>query len=144
MPRTPPPPHPKGAPRTTGSGRKRGTPNRKTIALRALMASLLEDVDYQHRLREDFRKRRVHPSIEALAWAYHLGKPKQQIEMSANVTMNERLAAEREQLRHLGLPELEKLLAESQALIDRALADAEAKRAGGATTAPVKPVDPKP
>ena len=47
MPRRPPPPHPKGAPRTPGSGRKKGTPNRKTVELRALMAALLNDVDYQ-------------------------------------------------------------------------------------------------
>jgi hypothetical protein len=50
-----------------GSGRKKGTLNRRTVELRALMAALLNDVDYQNRLRDDFRKRRVQPSTEALA-----------------------------------------------------------------------------
>ena len=61
--RRPPPPHPRGTPRTPGSGRKRGTPNRKTVELRQLMGVLAGDVDYQHRLREDFRRRRVHPAV---------------------------------------------------------------------------------
>ena len=38
--------------------------------------------------------------------------------------MDEKLAATREQLRQLDLPTLEKLAAESQALMDRALATA--------------------
>jgi hypothetical protein len=63
MPRKPPPPHPKGAPRTPGSGRKKGTPNRKTIEIRGLMAALVDDIEYQHKLREDFSHRRIHPSI---------------------------------------------------------------------------------
>jgi hypothetical protein len=120
MPRKPPPPHPKGAPRTPGSGRK-GTPNRKTIEIRGLMAALVDDIEYQHKLREDFSHRRIHPSIEALVWAYVVGKPKEKLEVIAEVTMNEKLAAERELLRQLSLPELEALAAESQALMDRAL-----------------------
>ena len=128
MPRKPPPPHPKGAPRTPGSGRKKGTPNRKTVEMRALMAALLDDVDYQYRLREDFSERRVHPSARR-RWCgpTSIGKPKEKIEMSADVTMNERLAAERELLRQLNLPELEALAAESQALMDKALAMAQAE-----------------
>jgi hypothetical protein len=125
MPRKPPPPHPKGAPRTPGSGRKKGTPNRRTIELRELMAALLDDVEYQHRLRDDFRKRRVHPSTEVRVWEYIVGKPKETIEVSADVTMNEKLAEERELLRKLSLPELEALAAESQALVDKALAMAQ-------------------
>jgi hypothetical protein len=125
MPRKPPPPHPKGAPRTPG--RKKGTPNRKTIELRELMAALLSDVDYQHRLREDFRKRRVHPSTEVRVWEYIVGKPKETIEVSADVTMNEKLAEERELLRQLDLSQLEALAAESQALMDKGLAMARAQ-----------------
>jgi hypothetical protein len=41
--RRPPPPHPRGTPRTVGSGRKKGTPNRKTVELRQLMTSLCDD-----------------------------------------------------------------------------------------------------
>jgi len=127
MPRKPPPPHSKGAPRTPGSGRKKGTPNRRTVELRALITALLNDVDYQHRLRDDFRKRRVHPSTEVRVWEYIVGKPKEKIEVSADVTMNEKLATERELLRQLDLWQLEALAAESQALMDKALAMAKAQ-----------------
>jgi hypothetical protein len=44
VPRKLPPPHPKGAPRTPGSGRRKGTPNNKTVALRELMAAMSGDV----------------------------------------------------------------------------------------------------
>lgn len=140
MPRKPPPPHPKGTPRTPGSGRKRGTPNRTTVAMRELMVALLEDVEYQHRLRQDFRKRRVHPSIEALIWQMHLGKPKQQVEVAATVKMNEKLATERERLRCLDVADLEKLLADSEALVERAVAQAQTRTQGSAT----KPPQPNP
>ena len=89
--RRPPPPHPRGAPRTVGSGRKKGTLNRRTVEMRALMASLCDDVDYQHRLRADFRRRRVHPTIEALVWSHVVGKPVERVQLSADVTMNRKL-----------------------------------------------------
>jgi hypothetical protein len=129
MPRKPPPPHPRGAPRTPGSGRKKGTPNRKTVEMRALMAALVNDVDYQHRVREDFSRRRVHPSTESPIWAYAIGKPTEKIEMSARLSMDETLAAERELLRRLPLHELEALAVESQTLVDKALAMAKGKHA---------------
>jgi hypothetical protein len=138
MPRKPPPPHPKGAPRTPGSGRKKGTPNRKTVEMRGLMAALVDDIEYQHKLREDFRHRRIHPSIESLVWAHVVGKPKDRLEVTAEVTLNEKLAAERELLRHLSLPELEALAAESQALVDKALAIVRSK-ASETTTSSMPP-----
>ena len=52
--RRPPPPHPRGEPRTAGSGRKKGTPNRKTLELRQLMGALAGDVDYQERFSSAF------------------------------------------------------------------------------------------
>jgi Resolvase, N terminal domain len=100
----------RGMPRTAGSGRKRGTPNRKTVELRMLMGALVGDIDYQCKLRSDFRKWRLYPSTAIRLWEYTIGKPKEQIEMSANVTMNERLAAERV-LRLLDLRQLEALAA---------------------------------
>jgi hypothetical protein len=51
------------------------------------MAALVNDVDYQYRLREDFRRRRVHASTEAAVWSYILGKPLTRMEMCATVTM---------------------------------------------------------
>ena len=120
--RRPPPPHPRGVPRTPGSGRKKGTANRKTIELRALMGALVGNVDYQHRLRADFQRRRVHPSVETLVWNYAIGRPAERVQLSADVRTNQKLDAERELLLRLSVEQLEALAAESQALVDKAMA----------------------
>ena len=127
MPRKPPPPHRRGMPRTAGSGRKRGTPNRKTVELRMLMGAMAGDIDYQRKLRSDFTRRRLHPTTELRVWEYVLGRPTEQIELSANVTTNQRLTLERDMLRQLDLAQLEALAAESQGMIDRAFAAVLAK-----------------
>src|SRR5688572_25026718 len=116
--RKPPPPHPRGAPRTAGSGRKKGT---RTVQMRELMTSLCHDVDYQSRLRADFRRRRVHPAIESLVWAHTIGKPAERVQLSADVTMNQRLDQEREVFSKLSVEQLEIIAAESQALVNRAM-----------------------
>ena len=124
--RKPPPPHPRGSARTPGSGRKRGTPNRKTVELRALMGVLAGDVDYQYRLREDFRRRRVHPTVETLVWSHAIGKPTERVQLSADVTMNQKLEEEREQFSRLSIQQMEEIAAASQALVDRVMAMAKA------------------
>ena len=97
--RRPPPPHPRGTPRTAGSGRKKGTPNRKTLELRQLMGALAGDVDYQERLSSAFRRRRLHPSTEMRVWDYVVGKPAERVQLSADLTMNQKLDQERELFR---------------------------------------------
>jgi hypothetical protein len=124
--RRPPPPHRRGEPKTPGSGRRRGSLNRKTLELRELMAALVGNVDYQQKLREAWVKRRIHPTTEALIWAYAIGRPKDQIDMSAQVSMDDGLAAEREMFTRLSVEELEALAAESQVLVDRAVSMARA------------------
>lgn len=126
--RRPPPAHAKGTPRTPGSGRRRGTPNRKTVELRQLMGILAGDIEYQERFSRAFRQRRLHPSTEQRVWEYAIGKPKEQIEMSAKLSMDARLAAERELFAQLDITQLEALAAESQALVDKALAMVQAQR----------------
>ncbi len=118
--RRPPPPHPRGTPRTPGSGRRRGSLNRRTIELRALLGSLCHDITYQDRLRRDFRLRRVHPAIESLAWGHVIGKPAERVQLSADVSMNQTLAEERELFGRLSVEQLEELAADSAALIAKA------------------------
>lgn len=67
MPRKPTPPPPAGQ-RMPGSGRRKETPNRVSVAAREFAATLVNDPQYQHRLRQDFITRRVHPSVEAMIW----------------------------------------------------------------------------
>ena len=94
MPRKPPPVWPKGT-RPPNSGRKKGTPNRRSVEVKALVSQLVNDVAYQHKLRDDFRRRKVAPAIEALIWQYHLGRPTQPIDVTASVDVNARLEEER-------------------------------------------------
>ena len=121
MPRTPPPVWPKGT-RPPNSGRTKGTPNRNSVEVKALVSQLVNDVAYQHKLRDDFRRRKVHPSIEALIWTYCLGKPKQTLDLTATVDLTARLEEEKRIFASLDVADLEQLAAESQALVDRALA----------------------
>src|SRR3954462_2488947 len=128
--RKPPPPRPPGSAKI--GGRRKGTPNRRTIEARLLCSNLVQDIDYQTRLRRDFIRRRVHPSIESMVWAYHLGKPKEQVEMTGKFTMNQRLEAERQLIRStLDPSELELLAEQSQRLLDDALARARAQQLTG-------------
>jgi hypothetical protein len=128
MPRKPPPVWPKGT-RPPDSGRQKGTPNRITVEVRTLVSQLLNDVTYQHKLRDDFRRRKVHPTIEALIWTYHLGKPTQPMAMSGSLALdvNARLEEERRIFATLDLHDLEQLAAESQGLVDRAIALAKVR-----------------
>ena len=128
MPRTPPPIWPKGT-RPPNSGRKPGTPNRISVEVKQLVSQLVNDVAYQHQLRRDFRRRKVHPTIEALIWSYHLGRPTQPIAVTASVHVDARLDEERRVFAMLDVSDLEQLAAESQALVDRALALGRARLA---------------
>jgi hypothetical protein len=135
MPRKPPPVWPKGT-RPPDSGRKKGTPNRISVEVKALVAQLMNDVAYQHQLRDDFRRRKVHPTVEALIWSYHLGRPTQPIDITASVDVNARLEEERRIFATLDLADLEQLAAKSQGLVDRALALSRARLAAAAIPPP--------
>lgn len=90
---------------------------------------MIHSAEYQYRLKRDFTRRHLHPSIEALVWAYHLGKPKESLELSGSLDVTQKLVAERDLIRStLDISELEALAAESQAAMDRAIAMAQARR----------------
>ena len=125
-----------------GSGRRRGTRNRRIVAAVALASELMNDVEYQYRFRRDFTRRRVHPSIETLIWHYVAGKPKESIQMTGSMGFSERLEAERQLFSQLDVKQLEVLAAESQALVDRAMAMVKANAlTPGAATVPRAPVN---
>ena len=108
--RRPPPPHPRGTPRTAGSGRRRGTPNRKTVELRQLMASLATTSTIRTgcaRLPATSRS----PRPRELVWAHVVGKPTERVQLSADVTMSQKLDQERELFSKLSLEQLEELAA---------------------------------
>jgi hypothetical protein len=78
----------------------------------------------------------VHPAIESLAWGHVIGKPADQLRLSADVTMNQKLDQERELSNRLSVEQLESLASESQALLDRAMEMARANAGTGAASAP--------
>ena len=112
---------PKGSPKVPGSGRQRGTRNRRTVAASALASELLNDIGYQYRFRRDFSRRRVNPSIETLIWHYVAGKPEESIRMTGSIGFSEQLETERELFGKLSIEQLEILAAESQALVNKAM-----------------------
>jgi hypothetical protein len=96
------------------------------------------DVDYQYRLREAFRRRRVHPAVETRVWSHVIAKPTVRVQVSADVTMNQKLDRDRELFSRLSVQQLEELAAESQALVDKLMAMVRANglKAIPATTHP--------
>jgi hypothetical protein len=124
MPRKPPPEGNRskpGQPKPPNGGRKAGTPNKVSVEARELCHRIVHDPQYQHDLLRRFRTGRVHPTIEALAWAYAIGKAVEHVQVDAKVTTQHKLDAERERLRSLDVVTLQRLVDETDALIERAL-----------------------
>ena len=75
-------------------------------------------------------------------WAHIVGKPTERVQLSADVTMSQKLDQERELFSKLSLEQLEELAAESQALVDKAMAMVKANAlTPGDATATRAPVD---
>ena len=134
--------------RPPNSGRKKGVPNKISVEARTLASQLVNDVIYQTKLHDDFRRRRVHPTIEALIWSYHLGKPTQPIATNGSMALDvqARLDEERRVFASLDIHDLEQIAAESQALVDKAFAmvraNASPMLAGGSPAPAVFPTSP--
>ena len=90
------------------------------------MHALVHDAAYQQRLRADFCRRRIHPTSEVAIWNRVLGPATQTIAVSADLTLDARLAEERELFSRLSVEQLEQLAAESQSLVDKARAMVQA------------------
>ena len=142
MPRKPPPVWPKGT-RPPNSGRVKGTPNRISIEVRELVAQLMNDAAYQFKLRADFRRRKLHPTIEALIWSYHLGKPKQIVDLTASVNVDARIEEERRAFAALDIRDMKALAEQSQQLVDRALGLSRARMAAVSVPQPAE-IDSEP
>ena len=105
---------------------KVGRCQRRAVPFRTLVDLLINDPHYQRKLRKDFAARRVHPTVENAIWTYHAGKPREGLDVTLD--LGERFAAERDLLLGLSLEQLEALAAESQAVVDRAIAMARSAK----------------
>jgi hypothetical protein len=73
--------------RGPGPGRPKGVPNKATTEVKKLCTALVEDADYQARFRTRMLAGKLPPMVEAMAWYYAFGKPREQIQLDANVRM---------------------------------------------------------
>ena len=66
-------------------GRKRGTPNRATGDVRECCAKLVADPAYLAALRRRLLAGELAPAVETMLWHFAFGRPKDSLEMDANV-----------------------------------------------------------
>jgi hypothetical protein len=71
-----------------GPGRKKGTPNKVTVEVRAAAEALVDDPVYRARLARDLRRRKVAPAVECMLWYYAKGKPKEIIEHHGSLAVS--------------------------------------------------------
>ena len=62
-------------------GRKRGTPNKATLAVRDACGAIVEDAIYRRQLLVRARAGELPPTVECLLWHYRYGKPKERLEI---------------------------------------------------------------
>lgn len=54
---------------------------------------MIEDPAYRRKLLGDLRKRKLRPAVECMLWYYAKGKPKEMVEHSGTLTLQEELAS---------------------------------------------------
>ncbi len=71
----------KGQKKTAGSGRRRGTPNKATVDIKALCQKLIGDATYFRKFKKRWREGALPPHVESMVWYYAFGKPTETIEL---------------------------------------------------------------
>ncbi len=82
---------PKGSPKT--GGRQKGTPNKATTEVGQFFRGVLESEAYRQQLTHRLEEGKVAPAVEALAYHYAYGKPKDTIDVRSR-TLEELILAE--------------------------------------------------
>jgi hypothetical protein len=65
-----------------GRGRPKGSRNKVSKAAQTFCRRLTNDKMYRKKFKEDWKRRKVPPQIEALVWAYGHGKPVEQVNLN--------------------------------------------------------------
>ena len=73
--------------RAKTGGRKAGVVNQTTVEIREVARSLLEDPQYQRRLRERLLAGKCPPQIEALLFYYGYGKPRETVKVEESASL---------------------------------------------------------
>ena len=75
-----------GVPFAKGQGgRRKGVPNKATIAVREAAVAMTEDPVYRKKLLERLRAGTLAPGIEQMIWAYAYGKPKDTVAIEGRI-----------------------------------------------------------
>lgn len=72
--------------RKTG-GRVAGTPNKSTTDVALVCRELVEDAAYRKAFQLRLHKGELAPALEAMAWHYSYGKPRELFEHSGSILM---------------------------------------------------------
>ena len=71
-------------PMKRGRGRPKGSRNKVSKEAQTFCRRLTHDKLYRKKLKEDWKRRKVPPQIEALVWAYGHGKPVEQVNLNSD------------------------------------------------------------
>ena len=75
---------PAAPPVRRGPGRPKGSKNKVSKEAQDFCRRLTKDPSYRNKFKEDWKKRKVPPQIEALVWAYGHGKPVEQVNLNGD------------------------------------------------------------
>lgn len=87
----------KGMKRPAGAGRKRGVPNKATLAFKEFWTEKLESEDYRNNLWQRITRGRA-PHMEGYIAQLCIGKPTDKLEVSADNSVIEALQAARKRM----------------------------------------------
>ena len=79
----------KGTPKT--GGRQRGTPNKATVEVKEVCATIVEDPRYRARLLARARAGELPAAVECMLWYYRFGKPRERFEADVGESLYELL-----------------------------------------------------
>ena len=76
----------KGSPKT--GGRSKGTRNKATVAVQAMMRDLADDPQAFARYRALYRAGKLHPMLVRTIWAYAWGQPTQPVDLGGAIELS--------------------------------------------------------
>jgi hypothetical protein len=72
-------------------GRPPGSANKVDKYTKATVLEMIEDPEYLHKLRKRLILGKLRPAVECMLWYYAKGKPKEMVEHSGNVSLQQEL-----------------------------------------------------
>ena len=96
--------------RRGGPGRPKGVPNKASLEAKEVCAKLVDDPQYQARLRQRMLAGKLAPAVECMIWHYAKHKPVDRVdvtERTMRALVIDRVSTRKEMLEALGAPDLD-------------------------------------